>query len=391
MAEHRLAQGGPGAADREGAAADGSVPVTFLAAKAGHGGSERYLEVLVSTLGPAWVDRIFSLEDGPLVGRLRALGYDVTVIPAPGRRGIAPGAMRLRRALARQRPRVVHANGVKAALVAALATIGARTPIVWSKHDFSWDGPLARAIGLRSRQVVAVSSALTTTFHGRTASRVHIVPAGIPPPEVDREKARDRIVGLLRCAEDVPIVTLVGRLQASKGQLELLEVVPDVLEREPRARFCFVGEDHPFQPDYAKALRARCEVLGLGRSVTFAGYRDDAVWLIAGSDVIVLPSMPDHRGRGREGSPLVAIESLAVGTPVVGYAHGGIPDALGDAGRLVDAGDRAGLRDAILEVLASDATRAEMVARGRERVARRNLPAVMAAAMKERYREAAAG
>ena len=66
MAEHRLAQGGPGPADREGAAADGSVPVTFLAAKAGHGGSERYLEVLVSTLGPAWVDRIFSLEDGPL-------------------------------------------------------------------------------------------------------------------------------------------------------------------------------------------------------------------------------------------------------------------------------------------------------------------------------------
>ena len=78
-------------------------------------------------------------------------------------------------------------------------------------------------------------------------------------------------------------------------------------------------------------------------------------------------------------------------TPVVNYAHGGLPEAVGAAGRLVDVGDRAGLRDAILEVLASDATRAEMVARGRERVARRNLPAVMAAAMKERYREAAAG
>ncbi len=366
------------------------VAVTFVAAEAGNGGSERYLEVLVSTLGADWVGRVLLLRQGPLEDRLGSLGHEVVVVPARGRAGILPAALELRRMFSRRAPELVHANGIKAALVASLATIGTATPIVWVKHDFSWDGPLARAIGLRSHQVVAVSSALTTTFRGRTAGRVHIVPAGIPPPEVDRGKAREQIVGLLGCAEDAAIVTLVGRLQESKGQLELLEIVPEILEREPRARFCFVGEDHPFQPDYGKALRARCEALGLRRSVTFAGHRDDAVRLIAGSDVVVLPSMPDDRGRGREGSPLVAIESLAVGTPVVGYAHGGIPDALGDAGRLVDAGDRAGLRDAILEVLANEATRDEMVARGRDRVARRNLPAVMAAAMKERYCEAAA-
>jgi len=378
---------GEGRSERE----EEPVGVTFVAAEAGNGGSERYLEVLVSTLGADWVGPVILLRHGPLEGRLRRLGKEVTVVPADGRSGIIPGALKLRRLFSRRAPRVVHANGVKAALVASLATVGMRTPIVWVKHDFSWDGPLARVVGLRARQVVAVSSALTTTFRGRTAGRVHIVPAGIPPPDVDRTEGREVIEELLGGPTDAPIVTLVGRLQESKGQLELLEVVPQILEREPRARFCFVGEDHPFQPDYAKTLRARSEALDLRRSVTFAGHRDDAIRLIAGSDVIVLPSMPDARGRGREGSPLVAIEALAVGTPVVGYSHGGIPDALGDAGRLVHAGDRPGLRDAILAVLASDTTRHEMVARGRERVARRNLPAVTAEAMKERYREAAAG
>lgn len=373
-------------ADAAAGKAGEAVPVTFVSAKAGNGGSERYLEVLVSTLGPAWVDRIYALEDGPLLDRLRALGHDVAVATAPGRGGIPAGVLRLRRELARRPPRVVHANGVKAALLAALAT---RAPIIWSKHDYSWDGPLARAIGRRSRQVVAVSSALTTTFRGRTASRVHIVPAGIPAPEIDRRAARATVTELLGGDADAPVVTLVGRLQASKGQLELLEVVPEILERLPRARFCLVGEDHPFQPEYGHVVRDRAEALGLGAAVTFTGHRDDAIELIAGSDALVLPSIPDRRGRGREGSPLVAIEALAVGTPVVAYAHGGIPDAVGEAARLVEAGDREGLRDALAEVLTSDATRRELVAAGKERFARRNLPAAMAAAMRERYREAA--
>jgi len=313
------------------------------------------------------------------------------VIAAPGKGGIVSGALALRRTLAKREPRVVHANGVKAALVAAVATLGAPTPVVWAKHDFSWDGPLARAVGLRSRQVVAVSSAVTTTFRARMAGRVHVVPAGIPLPHVDRGAARARLAEIVGCTQDAPIVTLVGSLQEGKGQLELLEIIPEVLARRPEARLCFVGDDYRHEPDYGRALRARCDALGLERAVTFAGHRSDAVWLIAGSDVTVVPSIPDHRGRGREGLSLVAIEALAVGTPVVGYAHGGIPEAVGEAGRLVPAGNRAALREALLEVLASAETRAGMVTRGRERVERRNLPGTMAEAMKERHREAATG
>lgn len=365
------------------------VAVTFVAAEAENGGSERYLEVLVSTLGAGWVGRILLLRHGPLEDRLRSLGHEVVVVPAHGRAGILPAAFKLRRLFSGGAPEVVHANGIKAALVTSLATIGMPTPIVWAKHDFSWDGPLARVVGRRSSQIVAQSSALTTIFHGELAERVYVIPAGIRLPETDRPCSRRRVTRLLGCGPDQLIVILVGRLQESKGQIELLEAVPEILALRPQVRFCFVGGGHPFQPEYGRALRARCQELGVESAVTFAGYRADAQELLAGCDVAVVPSMPDHRGRGREGGPLVAIEALALGVPVVGYTHGGIPEAVGDAGYLVSAGDREALRDAIVLVLEDDALRHGMVARGLERVARRNRPAEMAAAMRERYREAA--
>src|SRR5262249_38543235 len=78
-----------------------AVPVTFLSSHAQLGGSERYLELLLDRLGPDWVHGVVSLEDGPFVGRLRARGHPVLVLPTPARLGILPAAWRLRRLLRR--------------------------------------------------------------------------------------------------------------------------------------------------------------------------------------------------------------------------------------------------------------------------------------------------
>src|SRR5262245_35871222 len=98
------------------------VPVVFVSSHAGEGGSERYLEALVGHLGPAWVRAVVVLDEGPFVDRLRAAGVTVEVVPTGRRAGIASGAVRLRAVLRRLEPAVVHANGVKAALVSGLAT-----------------------------------------------------------------------------------------------------------------------------------------------------------------------------------------------------------------------------------------------------------------------------
>lgn len=77
-------------------------------------------------------------------------------------------AYRVRKLLQVARPQILHANGLKATLVCQLAVLGTGIPLVWVKHDFSWDGWMARAAALRCASVIGVSKAVTGTFSARS-------------------------------------------------------------------------------------------------------------------------------------------------------------------------------------------------------------------------------
>ena len=360
--------------------------VAFISSHALGGGSERYLELLLGGLDRAWIGGVICLQEGPLVDRLQRLGYDVDVVPTPARLGMLPAARRLRRVLRRQRPSLVHANGIKAALLAVMATVGTGIPVLWLKHDYSWDGWLARLIAVRCRRVVAVARAVTTTFGRRLGSRVYVVPNGMPEPDVDHRAARARVLAALGCTDDARIVVLVGRLHPAKGQIELIEAAPRVLERRPDVRLGLLGGEDPYQPAYAEGVRRRVQELGLGHSVTFLGHRDDPLDIVAGSDATVAPSVPDERGAGKEACPFAVLEALWLGTPVVAYADGGLPELLGDCGELVSPGDRTALSDAVVGVVGDRERRERMSACGRERVRRHNNIDAMVASMMDHYR-----
>jgi glycosyltransferase involved in cell wall biosynthesis len=366
--------------------------VTFISSHAHGGGSERYLELLLGELGPDWIRGVVALQDGPFADRLRELGYPVEVVPTPARLGMIPAAMRLRRVLRAQRPAVVHANGVKAALVAVIATRGTGIPVIWVKHDFSRDGWLARVIGAASTEVVAVAEAITATFgeRSRARARTRVVPNGIPELDLDAAAGRATVAELVGDA-DAPVVSLIGRLDSAKGQLELVEAAPAVLEREPRARFLLVGGEDPNQPGFGDRVRRRVAELGLEDAVVLAGHRSDAVELMAGSTVIVMPSVPNELGGGKEACPFALLEAMAARTPVVAYASGGIPEVLGDCGRLVPEADRAALADAIAGLLADAAERDRLAACAHERVRTRFRLETTVDAMRERYAAVAGG
>ncbi len=366
-----------------------AVSVAFVSSHAQMGGSELYLERMLESLGPQWIHTVICLEAGPFAERLERLGYAPCVIPAPARAGMVLTALRLRRALTREPPpQVVHANGVKAALIATLGMAGTGIPVIWVKHDFSWDGRLARLIARGCRQVVGVSAAVTQTFGASPRCEVHVVPNGIPEPDVDHAQARDLVTTLATARSEEAVVGMVGRLHPAKGQLELIEAAPRILALRPATRFLLVGDEDRYHPSYPPLLRDRARALGVEERVVFVPGRPDAVTIIAGCDVVAAPTVPDERGMGREGFGLVGVEALAVGTPVAGYADGALPEVLGPCAELVAPGDRGALAAAIARLLDDEALRQRLSRCGRDRVRDRYRLDRMVDSMRERYRAA---
>jgi len=161
------------------------------------------------------------------------------------------------------------------------------------------------------------------------------------------------------------IILTVGRWDSAekyKGADTLIAALPRALKAAPDVSLVLVGDgnDRPRLEQLARDLGVseRAHFLhGLAPVQLFACY--------ANCDVFALPS-------GGEGFGLVFLEAMALAKPVIGGAHGGIPDVVEDGvtGLLVPHGDVEGLARA-LEYLFSDPGRArDMGARGKDRVAK---------------------
>jgi glycosyltransferase involved in cell wall biosynthesis len=375
ITERREKGGNSPAGDRE------PVPVSFVSSHALLGGAELYLESLIDGLGLGWCRGVTCLENGPFVERLRSHGHRVDVLDGAGRTGVATSLPGLRRAVRSQRPCVVHANGIKAALACSLALRFTGLPILWIKHDFSFDRTLARLVAHGCREVVGCSTAVIEIFRDQEGSRVTVIPPGITVPGIDRGAARRGVAELLSCRPDDPLVVHVGRIDPPKGQLELLEAAPRILEQQPRTRFAFLGAEEPGARAYSGVLRARARELGLETAARFLGHRDDALRIMAGCDVVAIPSLV------REGLPTVAVEAMGIGTPVVGYAQGALGETLGGCGRVVSPGDRTALGDAIIALLQEPERWRRASECGKARARERFALTRTVEAMRQRYRE----
>lgn len=156
-------------------------------------------------------------------------------------------------------------------------------------------------------------------------------------------------------------IVAVGRLSAEKGFAGLIDAVA-ALGADSRARLTLVG-DGPLRVE----LDAQVARLGLGDRVTFLGRLPEVETLraIADSDLLVLSSF-------MEGLPIVLMEAMALGKPVIASRVAGIPELVrdGDTGLLFAPSDWDGLAEALRTLVDDSALRAQMGARG---------PAVIAA------------
>ena len=191
------------------------------------------------------------------------------------------------------------------------------------------------------------------------AGKVEVIHCGIDPATFRPTEARGD--GPLR-------IIAVGTLHEVKGQVHLIEACRSLADRGIAFSCTFIGDG----PDRA-ALESRVAELGLADRVTFAGRStsDGVAAALRGADVLAAPSVPTRGGK-REGIPVVLMEAMATGLPVVASRLSGIPELVTDGvdGLLVPPGDDIALADALARLAADPALRARLGAAGRETVLR---------------------
>lgn len=329
------------------------------------GGAERHVVDLACVLhSKGYEVEVACSVAGSLAEPLEAAGVPVRPLTRRlvKRRVSVAYARGARRLLGERRFDLVHAHIFASSVAAAVATRGAGVPLVVTEHtEASWqtwrERWISRWVYRRAERVIAVSTPIQRRLIERggippnlvTLIPNAVIPASDNPPDV----AGTLPDGWL----ERPLIGVVARLQPEKGVASFLEAAARISRISPEARFLVVG-DGPLREE----LLAFAKRDGVRERVRFLGYRADARALIGLLDVLVVPSLT-------EGSPLIVLEAMAAGVPVVASAVGGIPDQVrhGEEALLVPPNDPDALGETLGDLLRDPARARRLGEAGRRR------------------------
>jgi len=231
--------------------------------------------------------------------------------------------------------------------------------VVWWQHAIPRRSWLDSSATLLPAAAIGCTSQTAADAQARLfpSRRTFAVAAGAPVP------APNVGPGPLQLPAGPPIVGVVGRLQAWKGQDRLLRAQAILRDRGHPMRLVIVGGDSwGLSPEYASSLVPLVRELGLSDAVTMTGEVPDAGPYVEQMDILVNASDPEPFG-------IVILESMARGVAVVAVNSGGPAEFVLDrvTGMLARSGAPEDLADALEPLLASPELRARLGEAGRER------------------------
>lgn len=242
------------------------------------------------------------------------------------------------------------------------------------ERRFRWlKAPLQIALG----RLTASAADLVLTPSAATAEEVRRDYKVALPRVLPNVTGGLPVAAVEEAGEEPGFFLFVGRLRIRKGVEVLLEAMRALRDQNPRhqrqqeARLLIAGDG-----EHRAALERRAAELDLGSSVRFLGRCDAGRvrGLLRRARALVVPSI-------YEGMPLVVLEAMEAGVPVVASAVSGIPEVVdGATGWLVPAEDPGALTEALAHALADSEEAARRGAAGRLRVDQRFRPAHAAAA-----------
>jgi glycosyltransferase involved in cell wall biosynthesis len=310
-------------------------------------GAEKSLLEVVRGATPL-LSPIVASPDGPLVDRLRDIGVPHVSIrgmdaslrlhprhTAVALSDIARSARAIRAAARRHDASVVHANSIRAGLMATLTADHHRPPTIVHMRDRL---PTSRisTVSLRaiSRADLLIANSLYTAASlddaGVTCPRRVI---GNPvdldrfdPGQVDRAGAR----AAFRVSDGDYVALVLAQITPWKGQEEAIRAIARVREHHPSVRLLLAGSakfvSKATRYDnyaYLETLERLVDELRLRDHVRFLGECDDVPSLLRATDTLLVPSWEEPFGRSM-------IEAMAMGVPVIATTVGGPAEVITD-------------------------------------------------------------
>jgi len=220
----------------------------------------------------------------------------------------------------------------------------------------------------RARKIIAVSDFTRRelrNYYNIPESKIRVIHNGVDTvkfqPATDKRKIKQEL-GFN--PDDIAILS-VGRLYARKGLFTLIESMPAVIRKFPRAKFIISGKG---QSNEMAKLVAHATWLGVKDNIVFTGYYPDRKLpkLYQAADVFAFSTFYEHH-------PFAVLEAMSTGLPIVTNSIGGIPETIttGKNGLLCRPFQPKQFSDSVLYYLEHPAEAAEMAMQARRTVEER--------------------
>ncbi|MEO6456991.1 MAG: glycosyltransferase [Chloroflexia bacterium] len=324
--------------------------VLYLDAYPKFGGGQQVLLSVVTKLNRSRYEPLVALPvENPLRERLiengvRAFGLPFEpsnyTLPSPLRPMSVPRTVvslfrvisQTIRLARREKVDLIHANSAVAGVHAIPVARILRIPCIVHSHDFNTSGVTNRLLTVmmryRGAAMIFVSKVLAAHYR---ADKLRRYPYKVIHNAVDTnlfrpdENARERFLAELGLPHDTFLIGAIGRIERWKGFDLLMEAFATVAAAHPNARLVMVG-DVIFEHLKGVKLELVQQVqrLGIQDKVIFTGFRDDIPYVMSAVDALV------HCPVEREGFPMIMIEAMACGRPIVTVPSGGIVEQVFD-------------------------------------------------------------
>lgn len=252
------------------------------------------------------------------------------------------------------RPHIIHAHGLYDVLLASSVASKLQIPVVHTVHGAWYSSQASRLKGYlydiayrsilsKVKKVVVVNPAMVRQMcekFGLPASEVTYIANGVELKRTSVPKATSV------SADDPIVVGFVGRLSQEKGVDIAIEAFADIHRHRSSTRLKIIG-DGPLRKDAEASVRAG----GLENAVEFAGWLADVEPELVNIDVLLLPSRT-------EGMPLIVLEALSLGIPVVASDVGALGTLVfpGINGQLLTKPSSGAVARAVLKIISDPET-----------------------------------